>query len=153
MTAWIHGFALLLGLGFAGQAWAGDYSPRTGDSWVDGQLGELNSLAGAAREQFIDEMVDAFGAPRYLVNELLDTRHWVAGDVYYACALAYQLRRPCTDVARAHEQDRTRGWGELARELGIRPGSKQFQALKSLLGKTSDRLKPQPAAAPGKDRQ
>ena len=119
---------------------AAPFEPRTGDSVVDGQLAELNALAGPARDALVDEVVAVFGAPRYLVRNLLEQRHWQPGDVYYACALAYRLRRPCADVARAHEQQTDEDWGATTRAAGIRPGTQAFAAIKAQLAKSAVRL-------------
>ena len=124
----------------AGPVTAAPFEPRTGDSVVDGQLAELNSLVGPARDAFVDELVAVFGAPRYFVRNLLGPRHWQPGDVYYACALAYRLRRPCADVAREHEQEDGQEWGAVARRAGIRPGTSGFRAIKEQLAKSAARL-------------
>jgi hypothetical protein len=136
-------FAALLGLSFAGAAGAQviSYSPRTGDIWVDSQLGYMNDYGRDNRDYFADDIVNNFGAPRYLVNDLLTTRHWAPGDVYYACALAYQLRRPCGDIVRDYDRNRGQGWGVIAQRMGIKPGSAQFHALKGQLGKSNGRFK------------
>jgi hypothetical protein len=135
------------------------YAPRTGDNWVDAELVRANGYGRDERAGFVDDLVDRFGAPRYLVNELLDARRWSPGDVYYACALAYQARRPCGDVARAFEQDKAKGWSAVAKGLGITPGSAAFHALKGRLGpakkgepkKAGDDKPPPDEAAGGKD--
>ena len=136
---------LTIALGFAltGAATAQviSYSPRTGDISIDTQLGAMNGYGRDNRDYFVDDVVGNFGAPRYLVNDLLTTRRWAPGDVYYACALAYQLRRPCADVVRMYEQDRGQGWGVIAKRMGIKPGSAQFHALKGQLGKSNGKFK------------
>ena len=141
--------ALSLGLALTGMASAQviSYSPRTGDVWVDTQLGSMNGYYPDRRDYFVDDVVSTFGAPRYLVNDLLTTRNWAPGDVYYACALAYQARRPCSDVARMYESDRGQGWGAVAKRMGIKPGSAQFHAMKGQMGKSNGKYK---AYVPGR---
>lgn len=124
------------------------FEPRTGDSAVDGQLAELNALAGPARDALVDELVAVFGAPRYFVRNLLEQRHWQPGDVYYACALAYRLRRPCADVARDHEREGGEDWGATARKSGIRPGTAAFRALKEQLARSAARLQSLASTSP-----
>lgn len=133
--------ALSLGLGLAGAANAQviSYSPRTGDVWVDNQLGYYNDYGRDNRQSYVDDIVSTFGAPRYLVNDLLTTRRWNPGDVYYACALAYETRRSCGDVVQMYDQNRGQGWGVVAQRLGIKPGSAQFHALKGQMGKSRTR--------------
>ena len=135
--------ALVLGLAFATTAGAVTvgYSPRTGDVWIDTHLGEVNRYGYDQRDYFVDDMVGQYGAPRYLVNDLLAARHWQPGDVYYACALAYATRRPCNDVVGMYEQNRGQGWGVVAQRMGIKPGSREFFALKDGLGRAQGRYK------------
>jgi len=134
--------ALALGLAFASTAGAitVGYSPRTGDVWIDTNLSDVNRYGYDQRDYFIDDVVNQFGAPRYLVNDLLGSRHWQPGDVYYACALAYQTRRPCKDVVGLYERNRGQGWGVIAQDMGIKPGSREFFALKDGLGKAHGRF-------------
>jgi len=137
--------ALVLTLGLAFSAGASavtiGFNPRTGDVWVDTQLREVNQYGYDDRDYFVDDLVNNFGAPRYLVTDLLVTRRWAPGDVYYACALAHQMHRPCGDVVHMYEQDHGQGWGVTAQRLGIKPGSPAFFALKGQVGKSHGRFK------------
>ncbi|MDR7135336.1 hypothetical protein J2X06_002545 [Lysobacter niastensis] len=132
--------AALLG---AGTASAQDYTfgwdPRSGDVWVDTWLGDMNRYGSRYRDPFVDEMVRYYGAPRDLVTDLLVTRHWAPGDVYYACALASVIGRPCRYVVDTWERDHDQGWGNVARNLGIKPGSAEFHRLKKGFVPTYDR--------------
>jgi hypothetical protein len=132
---------LAVGLGVAGNAAAQTvgYNVRTGDVWVDTRLDEINDYGRRYRDTFIGEMTDHYGAPRPLIVELLDQRRWSPGDVYYACAIAQVLRLPCIDVVREYDRDPGQGWGNLAKRLGIKPGSPQFHALKRGAVGTYDR--------------
>ena len=134
--------ALALGLAFASTASAitVGYSPRTGDVWVDTQLNDVNRYGYDQRDYFVDDVVNQFGAPRYLVNDLLGQRRWQPGDVYYACALAYAAKRPCNEVANQYESNRGQGWGVVAMRMGIKPGSREFFALKDGLGRAHGRF-------------
>jgi hypothetical protein len=133
--------ALVAGLAFATSASALTigYRPRTGDIWIDTHLTDINRYGRQDRDYFIDDVVSSFGAPRYFVRDLLVTRGWEPGDVYYACAIAYQLNRPCVDVVRDYGDDRGQGWGVIAQRLGIKPGSAAFHALKGRVGQGGDR--------------
>lgn len=129
--------------GFTGSANAQDYSigwnPRSGDVWVDTYLGDVNRYGSRYRDPFVNEMVRYYGAPRDLVVDLLTTRNWAPGDVYYACAIAQILGRPCRYVADYWDQHHGKGWGVVAKELGIKPGSAEFHRLKKGFVPTYDR--------------
>ena len=128
---------------FTGSAAAQDYSlgwnPRSGDVWVDTYLDDVNRYGGRYREPFVNEMVRYYGAPRDLVVDLLTTRNWAPGDVYYACSIAQVLGRPCRYVADYWDEHHGKGWGVVAQELGIKPGSAEFHRLKKGFVPTYDR--------------
>ena len=132
---------LALGLALALPAAAGtigyayDFSPRTGDSLLDRQLDDINVYANGSPGNFIDSVVVTYGAPRALVDDLYRVRRWAPGDIYYACALASMVRRPCGEIVDIYERDRGHGWGVIAQRLGIKPGSAEFHALKGKVGK------------------
>ena len=116
--------------GAAAQDFVFGWNPRTGDAWVDQHLSDINAYGYRYREPFIDEIVRYHGAPRDLVYDLVVNRRWAPGDVYYACALAQIIGRPCRYVVDEWDRDHGQGWGEVAKRLGIKPGSDEFHRLK-----------------------
>lgn len=139
MAALTTGLVALLGVGHvAAQDYTFGWNPRSGDVWVDTWLGDVNEYGTRYRGPFIDEMVRYHGAPRSLVGELLDAR-WAPGDIYYACAIAQIIGRPCRYVVGEWERGHGEGWGALAQRLGIKPGSAEFHRLKRGFVPTYDR--------------
>ena len=114
------------------------WNPRSGDTWVDVWLGDMNRYGSRYRDPFVDEMVRYHAAPRDLVVDLLG-RRWAPGDIYFACALAQLVGRPCRYVVEMYERDHGQGWGNIARRLGIKPGSAQFHQLKRGMVPSYDR--------------
>ena len=123
----------------AAQDFVFSWNPRTGDAWVDTRLDDINRYGYRYREPFIDEMTRYYGAPRDLVSDLLINRRWAPGDVYYACAIAQVIGRPCRYVVDEWDRDHGQGWGALAQRLGIKPGSAEFHRLKRGFVPTYDR--------------
>lgn len=140
LAALATALAALLGFGTASaQDYTFGWDPRSGDVWVDTWLGDMNRYGSRYRDPFVDEMVRYHGAPRDLVTDLLVNRHWAPGDVYYACALASVIGRPCRYVVDTWERDHAQGWGNVAKNLGIKPGSAEFHRLKKGFVPTYDR--------------
>ncbi|MFC3551390.1 hypothetical protein ACFOLC_10250 [Lysobacter cavernae] len=138
--AFAAGLATLAGAGAASaQDFTFGWNPRSGDVWVDTWLSDVNRYGTRYREPFVDEMVRYYGAPRDLVSELLVRRHWAPGDVYYACAIAQILGRPCRYVVDEWDRNHGQGWGAVAKNLGIKPGSPEFHRLKRGFVPTYDR--------------
>lgn len=147
--------ATVLALGaapLAAQPAPAGFEPRTGDTWVDTWLDDVNRYATAYRDPFVDELTRYHRAPRDLVLVLLARPGWTPGDVYFACALAAQAGRPCRYVADEYDRDRAGGWGALAQRLGIAPGSAGFQRLKNGFAPTYQRWgRPIRLDMPGRD--
>jgi hypothetical protein len=151
--------ALALGLALAAPVVADDYAfgfnPRSGDAWIDAQLGDVNVFARGNLDGYVDEVVVSTGAPATYVRGLVVDRGWAPGDVWYACLIARELGRPCAQVVDAYEREargRGRGWGVIAQELGIRPGSAAFHALKSDVGRGKGRMQGDRGRGPGSER-
>jgi hypothetical protein len=135
MQRFLRNTVLAVALAAAGgTAHAQDFSlgwnPRSGDVWVDTQLSDMNRYGTRYRDPFVDEMVRYHGAPRDLVTELLGPRRWAPGDVYMACTIASIIGRPCRHVVDVYERDHGQGWGNIAKRMGIKPGSPEFHRLK-----------------------
>jgi hypothetical protein len=125
---------LLAGLLSAGPALAQehafDWNPRSGDAWIDSQLSDINTYGARYRGAFVDEVVRYHAAPRALVTALIDQRNWAPGDVYYACALAQVLGRPCRALVEAWGQSHDDGWAAVAAQAGIAARPDAMQRLK-----------------------
>ena len=51
-------------------------------------------------------------------------------DAYMVMRLGEMAKRPPEDVLKEYKAGKGKGWGALAKSLGIKPGSKEFHALK-----------------------
>lgn len=120
--------ALGLGVAAGAQAQPGAHM-NTGDAWLDGRMGEVDRYGRQYRDPFVTEVV-TLGAPRSLVVELLDSRGWSPGDIYMACSIASVLGIGCARVVERYDSNPGRGWGRIAQDMGIKPGSSEFHALK-----------------------
>ncbi|HET6603307.1 MAG TPA: hypothetical protein VFG21_03705 [Xanthomonadaceae bacterium] len=114
-------------LSVAAAAHAQRYS---GDPWLDDRLGEVGLYARGDLDGFIDEVVVSFGAPRPVIREYIVDHGYPPADVYLLAGYANALGRPLVDVHEVYRANRGRGWGVISKELGIRPGSSAFHALK-----------------------
>jgi len=53
-----------------------------------------------------------------------------AGDIYLSLELAKITEKSIDLVVEVYQANKTKGWGVIAKELGIKPGSPEFHALK-----------------------
>jgi hypothetical protein len=106
------------------------WEPGTGDAVVDARLADINRYAARYPEAFVDELVRYFDAPRPLLEERLGQKGGVAGDLYYACALARVTGRPCRGVLEARAAAPASDWETIARGLGVEPGGARAKRLR-----------------------
>jgi len=52
------------------------------------------------------------------------------GDVFVSVWLASSLKKPLSVVAKEYDVNKDKGWGVMAKNLGIKPGSDAFHSLK-----------------------
>ena len=137
------GALLAAGLLLAGAAFAQDYAfawnPRSGDAWIDAQLADINAYGSRYRGAFVDELVRYHAAPRDLVSELVDERNWAPGDVYYACALAQVVGRPCRSLVEVWGQFHDEGWEAVAGKAGVAKRPDATQRLKQAITSSYER--------------
>ena len=67
------------------------------------------------------------------------------GEIYIALEIAKIANRPIDDVIKSYSANKGKGWGYIAKEMGIKPGSAEFHALKGKgKNKSSKGKKPKP---------
>jgi hypothetical protein len=137
----VFALCLVTSAGACAEEYAFGFNPRTGDVWMDVQLRDMNVYTRGNTDGFINDVAISFGAPRPLIREYIVERRWAPGDVYYACALAYQIQRPCLDTLRDYDKNNGQGWGVIAKRMGIKPGSAEFQALKGRVSNSNGKFK------------
>jgi len=139
------GLLCLLGAGFGCPGKCGKnafgFNSGNGECWIELAIKEMNVYTRGNTDAFINDVVISFGAPRPLVSEYVLERRWAPGDVYYACALAQQAHVPCINTLREYDKNNGQGWGVIARRMGIKPGSPEFQALKGRVGNSNGKFK------------
>ncbi len=96
---------------------------------LDGFLGRLNVQARADLPGFKAKASTQFGIPVPHVQGILDIVPTPA-DAFMCFQIGLMIGRPPQAVAEIFNRNRHKGWGAMARELGMKPGSAEFHALK-----------------------
>jgi hypothetical protein len=107
------------------------FEAKTGDVEFDGILGNLNSEAQVSIPDFIAELSLSYEVPQETVENLLVNVKIPPADVYMIVATAHILQQPVDGVVAQYKTNQGKGWGVIAQRLGIKPGSKEFHALKN----------------------
>ena len=108
----------------------GMYFPITFPGELNSALQTINALYNDEPDYYVDQIVYETRAQPVIVREYIVERHYAPADVYMIGEMAQLSGRPFADVASRFDANRGRGWGVIAKDLGIKPGSAQFHALK-----------------------
>lgn len=107
---------------------------------LDSFLSNLNNEARTDSYRYSSRLSNQFGESPSLIQTLLRSVSQPA-DAFMCLQLARMTNSRPELVLQTYQHNRGRGWGVIAKELGIKPGSAQFHALKrgdfSLSGQTS----------------
>ena len=96
---------------------------------LDSFVGEINLTAHADLGRFRADLSASFGVSSGEVDELFDICDSPA-DVYMTLRIGQIAELPIDRVVTEYRANRGRGWGAIAKQLGIKPGSAEFHALK-----------------------
>ena len=98
---------------------AGDFA------WV----GDFNDRTHGDPSDFRERLEARFRIGPVQIGAVIDNADTPA-DAYVMLRLCEMSRRPVEEVIDGYRQEKGKGWGVLARQLGIKPGSPAFNALK-----------------------
>ena len=110
-----------------------------GDARLDASLNELNASARHNIDGFYAEVSLQWGVTR--VELQLQAAALQPAELYLAAALAKLSGKSFGFVVETYKKNKAKGWGALARELGIKPGSKAFKDLKARVDASKGKFK------------
>jgi len=96
---------------------------------LDGFLSGLNNQAHNDMHDYNVRLSVQFGMPLPQVQSLVRSMA-TPGDAFMCLQLGQMTRLPPDRVLQTYKANRGKGWGVVAKELGIKPGSAEFHALK-----------------------
>jgi hypothetical protein len=129
-------FMLVVSVGYSQQL---KLTAKTGDADMDIQLKDINTKALADPEQFKIDASATFSIGKPKIDIMLTTM--APGDVYMALQLANSTGKPVDDVVSSFKKNKDKGWGVIAKEMGIKPGSPEFHAMKKALKENKNKGK------------
>jgi len=106
------------------------YAPNTGDKDLDIVLSNLNVEAGVHVDAFVSELSISYAIPKVQIEDLVYKMRMPFGDVFISVWLASSMKKPLSVVVKEYDVNKDKGWGVMAKNLGIRPGSDAFHSLK-----------------------
>jgi hypothetical protein len=97
---------------------------------LEGFLDSVDVRASANVGAFRADLTVTFGVTDDKVDALFEIMP-KASDVYMCLRLGEVAHKPIDSVVEAHRRHQGQGWGVIAKELGIQPGSAEFHQLKA----------------------
>ncbi len=89
----------------------------------------LNVQAQADLGAFKIRLSSQFGVPAPRVEAIMASVG-TPGDAYMCLRVGQVASQPVEAVVKEYQTNKGKGWGVIAKNLGIKPGSKEFHALK-----------------------
>jgi hypothetical protein len=96
---------------------------------LDGFMSDLNVQARADMGGFSARLSAQFGIPEVQVRTVIGSVRAPA-DAFLCLQLGDWANRPVEQVIGVYKTNQGKGWGVIAKSLGIKPGSPEFHALK-----------------------
>lgn len=96
---------------------------------LDSFLSKINIQAKADMEGFSIKLGTQFGVPLPQVREIIKSVDNSA-DAFMCLQLSQMTKKQPDMVVQTYKSHKGKGWGSVAKELGIKPGSAEFHALK-----------------------
>ncbi|GET24559.1 hypothetical protein [Prolixibacter sp. NT017] len=146
---------LFLVLVFGFYSASAQISFRTGNSQLDLDLNVINAHASADFGTFKADMNVSYNVAEKKIDYMRGSLHMAPGEIYLALEISKIARVPLDNVISAYRTNKSRGWGYIARQVGIKPGSAEFHQLKNNAGSKKGNgagKKPSHAKMKNKDR-
>ena len=96
---------------------------------LDGFLQKLNVQAKADMGKYSVQLAAQFGVPQAQVTAIIKKVDSPA-DAFMCLQLGRMSKKDPESVVQTYQGNKGRGWGAIAKELGIKPGSPEFHALR-----------------------
>jgi len=103
--------------------------PAQASSDLDVFISNLNVQAQADLGAFKVRLSTQFGVPAARVDAVMASVK-TPGDAYMCFRVGQVASKPVEVVTNEYQTNKGKGWGVIAKNLGIKPGSKEFHELK-----------------------
>ena len=112
---------------------------NTGNVELDNDLITLNAKAKLNIKGFIIDLNASHSIPIPKIEKLLKIME--PAEIVLAKDISVIVNKPIDDVISSYKVNKDKGWGSIAKEMGIKPGSPEFHALKGKSKKNKDKGK------------
>jgi hypothetical protein len=103
---------------------------NTGDAELDSDLSSINADARLDFGAFKSNLTISYNIAEKKIDHLSVSVGMEPAEIYFALELSKLSGRSIDQVVEIYKVYKDKGWGFIAKELGIKPGSSEFHNLK-----------------------
>lgn len=107
---------------------------NTGDSQFNITLAKIDNDARLDFSLFKSEISTKYNVSENKIHSWSVEFGLKGGEIYLVVEISKITKRPIDEVVKVYRANKSKGWGAMAKELGIKPGSPEFHALKNGAG-------------------
>lgn len=101
-----------------------------GNIYLDSDLRAVNKQASLNISTFNNDMRLSYNVSAKTLNHMSVNLNMAPGDIFLTLEIGRVARVPVDRALTVYRSQRSNGWGAIAKELGIKPGSAEFHRLK-----------------------
>ena len=98
---------------------------------MDRGLNTINTQASLNFDTYKSNLSVTYNTPVSKIDYMRQRLNMVPGEIYLALEIGRISRTNIDNVLTVYRRDKDKGWGHIAKELGIKPGSSEFHQLKN----------------------
>lgn len=106
------------------------FSFNTGSVELDANLNRINTNAKLDFGSFKTDLAVSFNIEEKKIDFLRSSVKMEPAEIYFALELSKISQKPIDNIAEVYKTHKEKGWGFIAKQLGIKPGSPEFHQLK-----------------------
>jgi len=105
-------------------------SAKSGDVELDASLNDINLKAKGDLKIFKQDLAIEFSIGEPKIDKMIIDLKMSPADTYMVLQVANLTKKEPDAVLTSFNSNKDKGWGVIAKEMGIKPGSSEFHALK-----------------------
>ena len=105
---------------------------NSGSVELDADLNRINTKAKLDFGSFKTELAVSFNIEEKKIDFLRTSSKMEPAEIYFALELSKISQKPIDKVVEVYKTNKEKGWGFIAKQLGIKPGSPEFHQLKEI---------------------
>lgn len=104
---------------------------NTGSVQFDSDLNTINANANLDFAAFQTDLSIGYNVSKKKIEYMRGTLNMAPGEIYLALEISKMSNASIDHVINNYEKHKSKGWGYIAKESGIKPGSAEFHQLKN----------------------